>query len=199
MLLCTMVVFTMCNKPKEKKELKDDPYFRSVEQIIAIEQNLKEKTVGDKSENDMEQPNYVSISDPDTALTYFLYETYQVFKPFEYQEEYQRLDLEYDKQISMIRSIFSGEEDLKQAIDGINQNRKRFINSIRKSVYKDYKSFHGVSGMSFDFLLNRKDSLIKPLLYELVQDEKAPQMEKENAVKILLENYQDSTFKNILE
>ncbi len=56
-----------------------------------------------------------------------------------------------------------------------------------------------MSGMSFDFLLNRKDSLVKPLLYELVQDEKAQQIERENAVKILLENYQDSTFKNVLE
>lgn len=198
-LVFTLLILTMCNPPKKEEKLEDDPNFRSAEQVIPEQQKIEEITQSNETQEKRNELSYMSINNPDTALAYFLYETHNVFKPFEYQEEYQRLDLEYDKQVSLIKSIFSDKEDLEETLKAIGQIRKKFIDSIRNSVYQDYKKYHGVSGMSFDFLLARKDSLVKPLLYELAEDEKAPQSEREYAAKVLIDNYQDSTFMNILE
>jgi len=117
------------------------------------------------------------------------------YKPNEYQEEYQRLDLEYYNQMKLVKSIFANKGDLEEALEHIDSNRARFIDHIRKSVLINYEKYHGVSGMSFSFLLERNDSLVKPLLYKLSKDNKAPNSERKYAAQILMEHYQDSTFK----
>lgn len=195
LLVFTLLILSMCNPPKKEEKLKDNPNFRSADQVIPEQQKTEDTSQSNENQEESGDAIYMSISNSDTALAYFLYETHSVFKPFEYQ----RLDLEYDQQISLIRSIFSDREDLEETLKAIEEIRKKFIVNIRKSVYDDYKKYHSVSGMSFDFLLARKDSLVKPLLYELAKDEEAPQFEREYAAKVLIDSYQDSTIKDIQE
>ena len=181
-ILFGLIVLFSCKIDKKEKLNTQDKLTSSLEE--------KDSKLG----NVNSIPIYDTISNPDTALAYFLYYTNDEFLPKERQIEYQRLDLEYENQIALIKSIFSDKSDIEKALNNITTNRKRFIDFIRESVKNDYEKYHGVSGMSFDYLLERNDSIVKPLLYELIKDEDAPISEKKYAAKILSEKFNDKTY-----
>ena len=188
-----LLVLIACNNPKSK----DTDFQYDTDNNVSMDssQDKDNNVVNDTYlQNQQTDYKYFSINYPDTALAYFLYETHGLYKPFEYQEEYQRFDLEYEEQISLFKSLFYEKEDLEDVIKNIELNRKRFIDTIRNQVYLDFKKYHGISGMSFDFMLNRNDSIVEPLLYKLLEDQDAPQSEKEYAKSILKKHFNDSTF-----
>lgn len=143
--------------------------------------------------------DYDYIDDPDTALAYFLYRTYKVFEPAEYREEYHRLNLEYNKQIPLVSSIFEDEPDLSIALDSIRVKRDRIVEFSRERVLKDYEKYNGISGMDFEFLIDRRDSLVHPMIKQLMNNDNAPDEEKKYAARVMLERYQDSTYIELLK
>lgn len=130
--------------------------------------------------------NYnTSIGNPDTSLAVFLYRNWKNENWEGNIEEYSRWDLEHDKILRLIKSIFNNEPDYEDAIIKLKEKQELFIEYVRGRVQDDYAEYNAVSGMEFEFLVERKDSIIVPLLNKLIANSKAPQDEIEYARSIL--------------
>ena len=128
---------------------------------------------------------YLQVGNPDTALAIFAFK-YCESPNFEIQkEEYIRIDLEYHQLLDLVSSLFQNHPSIDQKLMLIEHNRDLFVDYMRSRVIADYNKFNGVSGMYLDFLVSRKDSLVRPILVDLLANPKTSQVEKEYAKEVL--------------
>lgn len=144
-----------------------------------------EKGKGLKSLDRGSPSKSISYGNPDTALCNFLYENADLPDWEDQKEEYIRLDIENEKVMSLFRNMYSQKSNYSILESQIEKNRKEFISYERSVVLNNYKEYNGISGMDFSFLLDRKDSLVTPILRDILINPNAPESEKEYAQKIL--------------
>jgi len=140
-------------------------------------------------------PFYASdtIANPDTALAYFIFERHSDFLPLEQQEEYQRIDLQYQKIMLLFTALFGKEPRFDEMLTAVNANRKAFVDTLRSAVQYELKAYHGLSGMSFDFLVRRQDSIVPLLIKQALTDSLLPSAERQYIEALIAEQRIDTT------
>jgi len=171
--------------------LNDNSIDSSIAVIQPIDTVIKKKPI-----DSLLSLNPDLISDPDTAIIIFLFQNHNDFRPDDYYEVYIRLDLEFDVILTLFKSIFAMEEDFDMMEENIKKQRELFIKKARKDLITEYQEYHGLSGMTFDFLIRRNDSIVKPMLYRAVNDTLVSDSEKRYSADLIFDLYADSTYLN---
>ncbi|MEQ9424183.1 MAG: hypothetical protein RJQ09_07195 [Cyclobacteriaceae bacterium] len=134
----------------------------------------------------------------DTALAYFHYTNHDNYS-IEHEIQFQRLDLEYDKQIELFESLFKQDTLFDEKLRNINLNLKRYIENARNEVTNDYLEFNALTGRTFRFLSKRKDSVVLSLVNDIIENDSASFYEKEFGVNEVITYFGDSSFYKKLE
>lgn len=139
--------------------------------------NPATSTSSSASENLLEHYD-TNLGDPDTSLAIFLYENHMDDEYWENNlEEYIRWDLEYSKISRLLTSLYGKEPGFEEAIRNLDDKRERFLQYVRDNVEDELINYHGVSGIRFSFLVERRDSTVIPTLRKVIADPKAPEIE----------------------
>jgi hypothetical protein len=128
---------------------------------------------------------FLSMGDPDTALAAFLILNGSKFNYEDQYNEYIRWDLEKGKIEPIIKMIASDKCNQKLLFENLDKNSKIFVKMVRNEVLEDYKNNNGISGQSFDFLISRRDSIVIPLINQLLKNNNVSADEKEYAREML--------------
>jgi hypothetical protein len=179
-----VLLLLSCNNNNNKSAITDKEKD-STQQVDT--NHVTYKTPTDSLLARINNKEYISMGDPDTALALFLYNNYLKFNFEDQAEEYIRWDLENKKIKPLIANLFLKDKTNDSLLPILERNRNLFVRQMRDKVIADYNQFDGVSGMYFDFLVKRNDSLVKPLLKRLLSNSKAPADEKEYATSVLKE------------
>jgi len=163
--------------------------------------NFIEKTHSQRELQDVNNDSLLALiiqrtaksQDKDTALAYFLYTNFDSFSP-EYKIQYQRFDLEYEKQIKLIKGLYSYDPNLRSKLEKLNNVRNKYLEYAREKVWNEYRKFNAVSGRDFDFLAKRKDSTVLKIVTLLIANDSASKYEKRFGVEEIIKYYGDSTF-----
>ena len=141
----------------------------------------------EKSDKEDYLKNYnTNLGDPDTSLAIFLYENHMDDEYWENNlEEYIRWDLEYAKISRLLNSLYGKEPGFEEAKRNLDDKRERFLQYVRGNVEDELINYHGVSGIRFSFLVERKDSTVIPTLRKVIADPKAPEIEVKYARETL--------------
>ena len=127
-----------------------------------------------------------NLGDPDTSLAIFLYENHMDDEYWENNlEEYIRWDLEYAKISRLLNSLYGREPGFEEAKRNLDDKRERFLQYVRDNVEDELINYHGVSGIRFSFLVERRDSTVIPTLRKVIADPKAPEIEVKYARETL--------------
>ncbi|MCF6405270.1 hypothetical protein L3C95_20365 [Chitinophaga filiformis] len=95
------------------------------------------------------------------------------------REEYIRWDLEYNKLRPLVDSLFHEKKDYEKRMQQVALNKTKFLEDAHKVVVSDARQYNVISDMmEFDYLRNRKDSLLKGLMSDMLKDEKVGKEEK---------------------
>jgi hypothetical protein len=104
------------------------------------------------------------LGDPDTSLAVWLFfnaDDYEFASQF---EEYARYDLEHQKIVRLIKLLYSSHPELNTVLVMLEHNRVIFIKDARNVVLNDIEQYGKVDGKVWEFLVERNDSLIGPLV-----------------------------------
>lgn len=168
------------------------------------------KTNNNTSNNEKENPNaekleiknelsviehdILNFNNYDSTLVKFIYENIDNYQPESFKEEYQAFYETFDSNIILIESLYKSDIDYNLKINKVREMKNHFITYTRNKVRSDYLKYNSLIGMDFGFLISRNDSLVKPLIIELMNNDAAPLSEKEYCAKVFLKKYNDSTY-----
>lgn len=124
---------------------------------------------------------------PDTSLAIFLFKEPRLITDFvNNREEYIRWDLEHRKIYHLMTDIFKSDPNFQNVINIQEENRKNWLKYARQVVYQDYRNFHSVyDEMEFEYLLSKKDSVVVPLIRQMVKDKKVADQERKKLSELL--------------
>ncbi len=149
-----------------------------------IEKSTKVDSLKDQPESGIvDTALYMRVGDPDTALAIFVFKECYNYEYDLEKESYIRWDLEYDKLQPLVDSLFQKRSDYSVRMKQIRNNRQKFLSDARSVVVSDAREYNAISDMmEFRYLVDRKDSVLKGLIPEMLKN---PDVEKEE--KKLLE------------
>ncbi len=185
--LAAFIAMTRCTGQSDKNISNAENKPINVE--TAQKENIKLKGVSDTL-------NFTSY---DSTIAKFIYNNVDKYEPESFKEEYQELDKNYEALTFLIESLFKPDPDLKPKLAKIEEIRTNFIGYTRNKVINDYHQYNALLGMDFGFLISRNDSLVKPLIIELMNNDKSPLSEKEYCARVLLKKYNDSTYIDLIK
>lgn len=140
--------------------------------VSSKNQNITEKSIPDTS-------LYLQIGNPDTALAIFVFEKCYNYDYDLQREEYIRWDLEHDKLQPLVDTLFHKRNDYSSRMKQIKDNRIKFLHNARKMVISDSREYNVISDMmEFQYLVTKKDSLLKDLIADMLKNPKVEKAEK---------------------
>jgi hypothetical protein len=140
--------------------------------VSSKSQNVEEKSISDTS-------LYLQIGNPDTALAIFVFEKCYNYDYDLQREEYIRWDLEHDKLQPLVDTLFHKRNDYNVRMKQIRDNSVKFLDNARKMVVSDSRQYNVISDMmEFQYLVTKKDSLLKGLISDMLKNPKVEKAEK---------------------
>lgn len=128
----------------------------------------------------------------DTTWVVNLYEEADQFtlsSPFEQSEEYQQFDLFHSDVVKILAHLYGQDPTFKKRLGRLEHNRQQFYQATRREVVRDYRTYHVLEGMDFEYLCARQDSTIKKLILLMLADQQVEAQYKEYARKMLRQHY----------
>ena len=125
----------------------------------------------------------------DTSWVVALYKEADHFTLVRHTEEYQQFDLHHSAVVKVLTHLYRQDPAFHDRLRLLERNRQQFYLATRQGVIDDYKTYHSLEGMDFEYLCARQDSVIKVLILRLLKDKRATTDEKVYARKMLREHY----------
>lgn len=125
----------------------------------------------------------------DTSWIVAIYKEADRFTPFAQIEEYQQFDLHHADVIKVLLYMYKNNADFRQRLHLLELNRRQFYQTTKQSVVDDYRKYHSLEGMNFEYLCAKNDLTAKALLLKTLTDKKATVNDKIYARRMLKEHY----------